>query len=89
MSAWWAILRAFLSSADFFYKLTVTKTNCLWTLSECQTVWTQIRIDGSVGADLNPNRLKCYQPVTLVGTELRASLTKGALNVHYIPVEFK
>ena len=64
--AYWVILHAFLSSAEFFFKINLIKTffqeyhqhvNCLDT----DQAWHL------VGPDLGPNCCKDYQQMTLVG----------------------
>ena len=61
----------FLASADFFQNKFFL--NSFRTLSECQTVWIQIRTD-SVSPDLGPNCLKRFisrhKKLLLAGNEL-------------------
>ena len=48
-----------LSTASFFSKLTFSKKYLRnTTVSECQTVWVQIRTDKIVGPDLGPHCLQ-------------------------------
>ena len=67
--AYWEILHAFLSSADFFENPLFRKIISVIP-SECQTVWIQIRPDILSGVNWVQTVCKGYQQTTQVGTEL-------------------
>ena len=66
-TACWAISCAFLSSADFFFKINFFEKKIRKT--ECQTVWIQIMPDIFSGLIWVQTFCNCYQQTGLVGTE--------------------
>ena len=68
-SAYWVILHAFLSSADFFQNQRFLKI-LSGIPSECQTIWINI-LSGVIWVQ---TVCKHYQQTTLVGKELKVRL---------------
>ena len=60
----------FLSSADFFSKLTFKKI-LSGTLSKCQTAWIQMRTDVMLALILVQMASKGYQQTTKVNTSMK------------------
>ena len=58
-----------LSSADLFFKINFVLKLPSGTLSECQTVWIQIRADIFSGLIWVQTVCKGYQQTTLVGKD--------------------
>ena len=73
MTAYWEILHAFLSSADFLfiYQNYLFPKILSGIPSECQTAWIQIRQDILSGLIWVQTVCKDYQQRTLVGKEFR------------------
>ena len=73
--AYWVILQAFLLSADFFQNQLFRK-NLSGILSECQTVWIQIRPIILSGLIWVQTVCKGYQQMTIVRVTQKKNITE-------------